>query len=80
MPSTTFYNLPAEKRERLLSAARAEFARVPYEDASVNRGSSWTPTAGICSPRFWPCMTSFRTTGSGGPSRSWGPSCAATGR
>ena len=27
----------AEKRERLLSAARAEFARVPYEDASVNR-------------------------------------------
>ena len=37
MPSTTFYNLPAEKRERLLSAARAEFARVPYEDASVNR-------------------------------------------
>ena len=37
MPSTTFYNLPEEKRERLLSAARAEFARVPYEDASVNR-------------------------------------------
>lgn len=37
MPSTTFYNLPAEKRERLLSAARAEFARVPYEEASVNR-------------------------------------------
>lgn len=37
MPSATFYNLPAEKRERLLAAARAEFARVPYEDASVNR-------------------------------------------
>lgn len=37
MPSSTFYNLPEEKRERLLSAARAEFARVPYEDASVNR-------------------------------------------
>ena len=37
MPSTTFYNLPAEKRERLLAAARAEFARVPYEEASVNR-------------------------------------------
>ena len=37
MPSTTFYNLPAEKRERLLSAARAEFARAPYEEASVNR-------------------------------------------
>lgn len=37
MPSTTFYNLPAEKRERLLSAARAEFAQAPYEEASVNR-------------------------------------------
>ena len=37
MPSTTFYNLPAEKRERLLSAAQAEFARAPYEEASVNR-------------------------------------------
>ena len=37
MPSTTFFNLPEEKRERLLAAARAEFARVPYEEASVNR-------------------------------------------
>lgn len=37
MPSTTFYNLPEEKRERLLAAARAEFARVAYEEASVNR-------------------------------------------
>ena len=37
MPSSTFFNLPAEKRERLLAAARAEFARAPYEDASVNR-------------------------------------------
>lgn len=37
MPSTTFYNLPPEKRERLLAAARAEFVRVPYEEASVNR-------------------------------------------
>lgn len=37
MPSTTFFNLPDGKRERLLAAARAEFARVPYEDASVNR-------------------------------------------
>ena len=27
MPSTTFFNLPEEKRERLLAAARAEFAR-----------------------------------------------------
>ena len=37
MPSDTFYRLPAEKRERLLAAAREEFARVPYEDASINR-------------------------------------------
>lgn len=37
MPSATFYHLPPEKRERLLRAARAEFARVPYESASVNR-------------------------------------------
>ena len=37
MPSTTFFNLPEEKRERLLAAARAEFARTSYEEASVNR-------------------------------------------
>lgn len=37
MPSATFLNLPPEKRERLLRAARAEFARVPYADASINR-------------------------------------------
>ena len=37
MPSTTFFNLPAEKREKLLSAARAEFARVPYAEASINK-------------------------------------------
>ena len=33
MPSATFYNLPEEKRERLLRAAREEFSRVPYESA-----------------------------------------------
>ena len=37
MPSTTFYNLPAEKRERLLSAARTGSARAPYEVASGKR-------------------------------------------
>ena len=36
MPSTTFFNLPSEKREKLLAAARAEFARVPYAEASIN--------------------------------------------
>lgn len=37
MPTTTFFNLPEEKRERLLAAARAEFARTSYGEASVNR-------------------------------------------
>lgn len=37
MPSATFLNLPPEKRERFLRAARTEFARVPYADASINR-------------------------------------------
>ena len=37
MPSQTFYNLPPAKREKLLRAARAEFARVPYDQVSINR-------------------------------------------
>jgi AcrR family transcriptional regulator len=37
LPTTTFFNLPAEKRDKFLSAARAEFARVPYADVSINR-------------------------------------------
>ena len=37
MPSTTFFNLPSEKQEKLLAAARAEFARVPYAEASINK-------------------------------------------
>lgn len=37
MPTSTFFNLPPEKRERLLAAARAEFARVSLAGASVNR-------------------------------------------
>lgn len=37
MPSTTFFHLPEEKRQRLLAAARAEFVRVPYGEASINR-------------------------------------------
>ena len=37
MPSTTFFHLPEEKRQRLLEAARAEFVRVPYGEASINR-------------------------------------------
>ena len=37
MPSNTFFHLPAEKREKLLWAARQEFARVSYPDASINK-------------------------------------------
>ena len=37
MPSTTFFHLPEEKRQRLLAAARAEFVRVPFGEASINR-------------------------------------------
>ena len=37
MPSTTFFNLPAAKREKLLRAARAEFGRTAYADVPVSR-------------------------------------------
>lgn len=37
MPTKTFLNLPSEKQETLLKAAREEFQRVPLQDASINR-------------------------------------------
>lgn len=37
MPSRTFFNLPEEKRERLIQCAREEFARVPYDQVSINK-------------------------------------------
>ena len=37
MPSTTFFNLPAAKRERLLRAARTEFGRTAYDQVPVSR-------------------------------------------
>ena len=37
MPSTTFFRLPDEKRQRLLDAAYAEFQQVRFNDASINR-------------------------------------------
>jgi AcrR family transcriptional regulator len=37
LPSATFFHLPTEKRETLLRAARHEFARVPFDEASINR-------------------------------------------
>ncbi len=37
MPSSTFFRLPEEKRQRLLDAAHAEFRQVSFNDASINR-------------------------------------------
>jgi len=37
VPSRTFFNLPAEKRARLMQSIRAELARAPFEEASINR-------------------------------------------
>ena len=37
MPTSTFFNLPPPKKERLLRAAIAEFSRKPFGDASINR-------------------------------------------
>ena len=37
VPSSTFFNLQPEKRERLLAAAREEFARASFDQASINR-------------------------------------------
>ena len=37
MPTPTFTNLPAEKRDRLLALALAEFAANDYPSASISR-------------------------------------------
>lgn len=37
MPKETYFNLPKEKQERLLSASKKEFSRVSYEEASINK-------------------------------------------
>lgn len=37
MPTTTFFNLPAHKQERLLDAATREFSAKPYNEASLNK-------------------------------------------
>lgn len=37
MPKPTFFKLPEDKRQRVLTAAIDEFASVPFEAASVNR-------------------------------------------
>ena len=37
MPSSTFFRLPEEKRQRLVEAAWEEFARSSFADASINQ-------------------------------------------
>ena len=37
MPTTTFFNLPPPKRERLLRAAVSEFVQKPFNEVSINR-------------------------------------------
>ena len=54
MPSATFFNLPEEKRQKLLSAAQLEFSRVPYDQASINK---IIQTAGIPRGSFYMYFT-----------------------
>ena len=37
MPTSTFYNLPAEKREKLICAIKNEFSRVSFDKVSINQ-------------------------------------------
>lgn len=37
MPTKTFFNLPQEKRDKLLRAIQDEYARVPVEEVSINK-------------------------------------------
>ena len=37
MPTSTFYNLPEEKRQKLMDAIYAEIRRVPYDEISINQ-------------------------------------------
>jgi len=37
LPTSTFYNLPAEKRKKLMDAIKDEFTRVSYNEVSINK-------------------------------------------
>ena len=37
MPSERFINLPQDKKKRIIDAALKEFARVPFQEISINR-------------------------------------------
>jgi AcrR family transcriptional regulator len=50
MPTDTFFNLPAEKRHRIVEAALDEFAEFPYDTASISR---LVARAGIAKGSFY---------------------------
>ncbi len=54
MPSLTFLRLPEEKKEKLMRAVMEEFARVPFEKASINR---IVQSAGIARGSFYMYFT-----------------------
>lgn len=37
MPTETFFNLPKEKKNKIIEAIKKEFARVPFEEVSINK-------------------------------------------
>ena len=37
MPTSTFFNLPEEKRAKLLCAIKDEFSRVSFDEVSINK-------------------------------------------
>jgi AcrR family transcriptional regulator len=37
MPTKTFFNLPQQKRDKLMRSIRTELARAPFAEASINR-------------------------------------------
>ena len=37
MPTNTFFNLPIEKKEKIINAAKSEFVEYSFHDASINR-------------------------------------------
>jgi len=50
MPKETFFNLPADKRQKILNVAIAEFAQNDYDSASISR---MVANAGIAKGSFY---------------------------
>ncbi|GHU82796.1 hypothetical protein FACS1894196_1680 [Clostridia bacterium] len=50
LPTKTFFNLPQEKRQKLLDAMHAEFSRVSFDEVSINQ---IVKTAGIPRGSFY---------------------------